>query len=365
MSRIRVIHVCLGLHLGGMEKLLVEFANHADRDQFDLQFISLTTKGAAAAEIERLGFEVIALNQRPGLSAGLPFRLARLFQTASAGVVHTHNTKALLYGAPAARLADVPVVVHTRHGQRLGATRRQTVLFNLAARCANSIVSVSHDSLQLAAAQGLPRQRLVSIHNGINLAAWTAVGPYPKGPVVFVGRFSAEKDIATLLRAAAIAGKVDRTFRLCLAGEGPDRAGLQALAGELGIANRTVFLGEMQYIAALLAGSSLLVLPSLSEGISVALLEAMARGLPVVATRVGGNIEVVSHGQTGLLVETRSPQALAEAMLTIYQNPPLARQMGEAGRQRVEEHFDARRMVAQYEALYMNHMKNNHCQMAA
>jgi sugar transferase (PEP-CTERM/EpsH1 system associated) len=353
MSRNGVIHVSLGLHIGGMEKLLVEFARHADRRRFDLQFVSLTAKGDVAEQIERLGWPVIALGQRPGVEPATSVRLAQLFRRSKPRIVHTHNTKPLLYAVPAAHLTGVQTIIHTRHGQRHGATRRQNFLFNLAARWVDRVVSVSSDSAQIALQQGLPSEKLVTIHNGIDLPLFPPAGPLPSGPVVFVGRLSPEKDLPTLLRAAAIAASEEPSFRLHLAGAGPSLSELQRLAAQLGVGHRVGFLGHNTDISAILAQASLFVLSSVTEGVSLALLEAMACRLPVVATAVGGNVEVVIDGETGLLVPPRSPAALAGAMLKLYRQPELARRMGVAGRKRVEARFDSRRMVAEYESLYL------------
>lgn len=353
MSRLRVIHVSLGLGVGGMEKLLVEFARHADRKRFDLQFVSLTAGGEAAEQIERLGWQVTALGQQSGITPATSMRLTQLFRQSKARIVHTHNTKPMLYAVPAAHWVGVGTIIHTRHGQRHGATRRQNMLFNLVAGWADRIVSVSSDSTELARRQGLAIEKLATIHNGIDLSLFPAMLPCPSGPVVFVGRLSPEKDVPTLLRAAAIAAGAEPSFRLVLAGAGPCLSELQSLAGQLGIAHRVEFLGHRTDVAAILAGAGLFVLSSVTEGLSLALLEAMASGLPVVATAVGGNAEAAIDGRTGLLVPPGSPEALAEAMLTLYRQPDLARRMGAAGRQRVEADFDSRRMVAQYESLYL------------
>lgn len=354
MSRTRVIHVSLGLDMGGMEKLLVEFARHTDRNRFDLKFISLTNRGETAEQIEKLGWPVTTLDVSPGVRPVIFFKLVRLFRQARAGIVHTHNTKPLLYAVPAAQLAGVQRVIHTRHGRRHGATRRQDYLFNLAAGRADRIVSVSSDIAELAAGEGLPRKKLVTIHNGIDLSLFPATVPQPSGPVVFVGRLSPEKDIPTLLRAAAIAVNEEPSFRLHLAGAGPSLGELQSLAEKLGLGERVVFLGQRNDVAEILAGASLFVLSSVTEGISLALLEAMARGLPVVATAVGGNAEVIVDGETGMLVSPQSPAELAAAMLQVYRRPELARRMGAAGRKRVEARFDSRMMVARYESLYLS-----------
>src|SRR5262249_49425087 len=154
-NRIRIVHVSLGMHVGGMEKLLVEFARHADRTPFELQFISLTDKGSAANAIEAIGCKVVALQERSGIRPGLPFRLAQRFREMDPDVIHTHNIKPMIYAAPAARLARVPAVVHTRHGQRSGATRRQSTMFRLASRLIDRVVSVSQDSTDLCSKLGI------------------------------------------------------------------------------------------------------------------------------------------------------------------------------------------------------------------
>jgi glycosyltransferase involved in cell wall biosynthesis len=358
-SRIRVAHICVGLHLGGLENVLVEVARHVDRRRFDLRFIALERSGSAGKAIEACGFEVTALGVPQGVRPGLPFALAALLRRWNADVVHTHNTKPLLYGAGAARLAGgAAAVVHTRHGQRHGAGRRQTVLFNLAARYADRIVSVSRDSQRLALAQGAPAPRLRVIRNGIDLTRFPFTGPSDGGPAVTVARLGAEKDVETLIRAAAIVAAQDDSFRLEIAGDGPRRAPLEALSLGLGLSDRVRFLGAVDDVPRLLARASLFVLPSLTEGIALTLLEAMACGLPTVATRVGGNPEVLADGQTGLLVPAQSPAELAEAILRLRRERETARQMGAEGRRRVEEHFDVRRMVADYQRLYMEVLRD-------
>ena len=179
------------------------------------------------------------------------------------------------------------------------------------------------------------------------------VSSHEAGPVVNVARLSSEKDPANLLRAAARVAAADPTFRLELAGDGPLRGELSALAESLGIAGLVKFLGDVRDVPALLSRASLFVLPSKAEGISLTLLEAMATGLPVVATSVGGNPEVVVHGQTGHLVPSEDPAGLAEAILWMRRHSEDAQLMGRAGRRRVEDVFDIRAMVAQYERLYV------------
>jgi len=142
-------------------------------------------------------------------------------------------------------------------------------------------------------------------------------------------------------------------LRVEVAGGGPCLEDLKRLVVELGIAERVTFLGEVRDVPAVLARARLFVLPSRSEGIPLTVLEAMARGLPVVATRVGGLPEVVVEGKTGYLVPPADPAALAEAILTVWRDPGGGRAMGRTGRQRAEDRFNVRRMVADYETLYL------------
>ena len=169
-----------------------------------------------------------------------------------------------------------------------------------------------------------------------------------------MARLSPEKDVANLIRAAAIVRRSDPDLRIEVAGDGQCLPELRRLVAELGLEGQVLLLGEVGDVAGLLARGRLFVLPSRSEGISLTLLEAMARGLPVVATRVGGTPEVVVDGETGLLVPPGDPAALADAILRLQRDPEAGRRMGEAGRPRVERIFDVRRMVAEYEALYVD-----------
>jgi glycosyltransferase involved in cell wall biosynthesis len=269
-------------------------------------------------------------------------------------MVHTHNTKPMLYAGPAGRLAGVGGIVCTRHGQQHGARRRQKLMFQLAARCADRIVCVSDDGARRCGRQGMNPTRVCTIRNGIDRERFAPNRPHAEGHAVFVGRLAPEKDIATLLRATAIVVTRRPSFQLLIAGTGPCAAELAKMSAELGLSDHVQFLGEVSDIPALLRGASLLVLPSLTEGLPLTVLEAMACGLPVVATRVGGTPEAVADGCTGLLVPPGDPEQLADALVRLDGDSQLSRQMGYAGHLRVERLFDVHRMVAQYESLYLD-----------
>jgi glycosyltransferase involved in cell wall biosynthesis len=350
---IRVVHVSLGLDIGGQERMLAEFARHADRARFDLLFISLTNRGRLAHTIEDLGWPVIALEQPLGIQPRLIWSMREVFRAKACDVVHTHDDRPLLYGSFAVKLARVRRYVHTQHhGLLPQMTPRQRKLAAWAGRLADAFVCVSHDAARTMEATGLPSGRISVLHNGIDLEKYTYQEPCDRGPAVTVARLSPEKDIANLLRAAALIVPSAPDFGLQIAGDGPQRGELTKLARSLGLENHVRFLGEVSDVPALLKQARLFVLPSQTEGISLTILEAMACGLPVVATHVGGTPEVVEQGATGLLVPPRDPEALARALLRLWCNPVEGRDMGRAGRLRVEASFDIRTMVAGYEKLY-------------
>ena len=349
----RVAHVTLGLEVGGQERLLVEMARHADHARFEWTVIVLGPRGPLADALESCGVRIVALEAPTGLKPGLWRRLARMLRTERIDVVHSHDDRPLIYGLPAAWWAGVKQRIHTHHHGRLATiTWRQRLLIRQAARFAKHFVCVSDDSARFMLEQGINAAKVRTIHNGIDLSRFAYQGPADDGPIVTVARLSPEKDVSNLLRAAQrVLAQVPQA-RFEIAGDGPCRDELVRLAQELRIAESVTFHGEVQDIPALLARARLFVLPSQTEGISLTLLEAQARGLPVVATAVGGSPEVVDTGVTGLLVPARDPEGLAQAIITLFNEPGRGRHMGRAGRERVEKCFDIKTMTRRYEELY-------------
>lgn len=362
---IRVAHVCQQLNTGGMEHLLAEFARKGNRDLVNPFFIALAARGAVADDIEACGCEVAALDEMPGLRPKIAYRLARLFRKWRIDIVHTHNTKPLLYAGPAARLAGVRGVIHTRHGCRYGSTARQNLLFALAAHCADQVICVSDDSARLSRRDGIDPRIVKTIPNGVDLDRFAFRGPDPTGPALFAGRLAPEKDVATLLLAARHVATVRPQFRLAIAGSGPSETELKELAIKLRIEDRVEFLGEVRDMPAQLSRASLFVLPSVTEGLPLTVLEAMACGLPVVATSVGGTPEAVDNDVSGLLVPSGDAAAMANALLRLHCDPDLARGMGLAGRRRADALFDVRSMVLNYECEYLRVLESRGLDVAA
>ncbi len=331
--RRRVAHVSLGLDIGGLERLLVEFARRADRGRFDLIFVSITDRGKLADNLEAAGWPVVALDMPPGLRPQIALRLAKLFRERECAVVHTHDDKPLVYGSLAVRLARVRRHVHTQHhGVLPQMTARQGKLVAWAGRLPHAFVCVSRSSAAAMTDLGLSPDRISVIWNGIDLDKYPYAVPKPEGPAVTVARLNPEKDLASLLRATAVVVQSLSRFRLEIAGDGPERTALEQLAGSLGLRDHVRFLGEIHDVPSLLARASMFLLSSRTEGVSLTILEAMARGLPVVATSVGGNPEVVAHETTGILVPVGDPDALATQVLWLARHPHIGEAMGRAGR---------------------------------
>lgn len=351
--RRHVCHLSMTLSTGGLERLLVEFGRLHDRTRYDLSFIALEGIGAPGEELRAAGFPVeqIKLTAR-GKWQGVR-RLMHLLKERQVDILHTHNTYPQFYGALAARRARVPVVLNSQHGRGCGPGTKTLWQFRLANELTNRIVGVSEDATRLCQHQSRRHAgKMGCIHNGIDLDRFRFTGPAEQPVAISVGRLSPEKDYATLLRAVKIVVAQVSNFRLLLVGDGRERGPLEQFAEALGITGNVEFLGERSDVHALLPSAGFFVSSSTTEGISLTLLEAMAVGLPIVTTAVGGSPEIVVPDVTGKLLPPQAPEQLAQGMLEMLELQPIWPEMGRAARERVAEKFNIRTMIHQYEALY-------------
>ena len=352
---LRVAHVVTTLAIGGLEKVVLDLARGRTQQDFEASLICLDNAGVLEREFSAAGVPVEVI----GTSGSVPqrvWRLSRRLRALAPDVVHTHNPQAHLHGAWAARLAGVPAVVHTKHGRDHVARPVLAVLGRVATAWTDGFVAVSDDAAQVARDQEhVPPGKLMVVRNGVDLGQFGAVArqpALPRGRLVTVGRLDPIKDQATMLRAVRMAADRIPGLRLDIVGDGPSRQDLEALRAALGLDGRVTFLGYHADVAPLLSAADAFVLSSISEGVSIALLEAMASGLPAIATDVGGNREVIVDGVTGVLTPAGSAEALAEAIVRLESDPAVLERMGLASRRRVEEEFNLHRVVARYEALY-------------
>ena len=352
----RVVHVVLSLNIGGLEMVVLDLVRLLDQSGFEPHVICLNETGSLTPRFEAMGVPVESVGASSWGRAGTFVRLLRRFKQLRPDVVHTHNMAPHFQGAIAARLIGVPVVVHTKHGRNYPDHLPSVLKNRFLSMLTDCIVPVSEDAAQVARQiERVPAAKLRVIHNGIDLGEFpeSLAGRRRRGKhAITVARLHPIKDQATMLRAARLVVDVEPDFRLEFVGDGPARAELESLTDELGLRDHIQFTGFTSEVSRHLAEADVFLLTSVSEGISLTLLEAMATGLPVVATAVGGNPEIVVHGETGLLAPPKSPEAIAAAILQLIRDPETAGRMGQAGRRRVEEEFDLRRVVQKYESLY-------------
>ncbi len=350
-ARMRICHVSLTLCTGALERLLADWARFHNSEKFQLSYIAMQQTGRFADEIREHGCPVTELRSKKRF--GQIMEMAKIFRADKIDVVHTHNTYPHIYATLAARLAGVKAVVNTRHGQRLGHGKRSQIQYRWASRFVNRMVAVSEDAARLCVDDdGVAESRVSTIWNGIDLSKFGYRGPSTAPTAISVARLSPEKDFPTMLKATAEVVKKIPDFRLQIVGDGSERESMEALVQQLGISTAVEFLGERTDVHELLGKAGFYVSSSLSEGISLTLLEAMAVGLPIVATDVGGNSEIVVDGETGHVVPANDPSALATAIIGMCHKSEQWSPMGVAGRKRVETCFDIRRMIADYEHVY-------------
>lgn len=353
---IHVVHLVIALNVGGLEQVVIDLASRMDRSRFRATIVCIQERGTHADRVEALGIPVVSLDcGTRGFHTIVP-RLIRLLHRLRPDILHTHNPHPHLVGSIAAAVLRYPKVINTKHGRNTPEVRRSVLANRLASMLSSSLVAVSGDaSLVATDIERVPRRKVRTIHNGIDLEKFPFRDRRERsGPIraIHVARLNAIKDQKCLLEAARLV--VDRVpdFHLTIVGDGPMRDELLELHTALKLKEHVDFLGERHDVPELLAEADLFVLSSLKEGLSLTLLEAMAMGLAVVATDVGGNREVVIPERTGLLVPSQSPEKLAEAIIGLVRRPEVVREMGRQGRALVEEQFSLGQMVSGYEELY-------------
>jgi sugar transferase (PEP-CTERM/EpsH1 system associated) len=362
-----IAHVLYRFDTGGLENGVVNLINHMPA--YRHLVVALTAVTDFRKRLHDPAVECIALNKGPGNGAKLYPTMWRLLRDKCPAIVHTRNLAALEM-QPAAWAARVPVRIHSEHGRDTddldGTSRRHQRLRRLYAPFVQQWVALSQDlGRYLAGPVGLPGQHIAQIYNGVDTERFHPVsGPYPEpisgcpfDPTAHfligtVGRMAAVKDQTLLARARQLDAAFAERARLVMVGDGPLRASARAVLDEAGDSARAWLPGERSDVADVMRGLSAFALPSLAEGISNTILEAMASGLPVVATAVGGNPELVLAGRTGALVPAADVQAFAAEMVALCNAPHRAREWGAAGRAAVEQRFSLQAMVSAYERLY-------------
>ena len=364
-ARMRLMHVLFSLQTGGAEHVVLNLARKLNPERYELHVCSLSGEGELAPEFRRLGVRVHTLIKRSGIDLTLCVTLTRLFRRERIQIVHTHNVAPWLYAGLAAKLSGA-ALYHTEHSNVFAHQRALLLAERVLAAFTRVIISDSDKvKRQLVERQGIPSRKIVTIVNGIETSlfrneheadkeqARRAIGVNGAAPVIgTVGRLAAVKDQQTLLEAFRQIVSHYPEALLLIVGEGPMRQELEDQTRSLGLGAHVKFLGRRSDIPELLRLLDVFVLSSVSEGLPLTVLEAMAAGVPVVATDVGGLCEVVTDRETGLLVPPRSPTHLAAAVVTLLNDHAMRTAIRHMARQRVRTRFDLDQMVQAYEAAY-------------
>lgn len=366
-----VAHIIYRLDVGGMENGLVNLINHMPAERYRHAIVCLDQYTEFRQRLRRPDVACYALHKRSGKDVGLYWRLWRLLRELRPQIVHTRNLAAL-DSLPPAAFAGVPCRVHGEHGRDVididGTSRKYTLLRRVLRPFAHRYIAVSHDLEQwLHDRIGIAPDKLVHICNGVDMRRFhPEVGRAPlpvadfAGPETFVIgsvlRLQPVKDPMNLVHAfvqlLVSAPYLRERARLVLIGDGPLYAEAERELERAGVRQLVWLPGTRGDVAQLLRCFDLFVLPSLAEGISNTILEAMASGLPVLATKVGGNTELVVEAETGMLVPAADRDALANALQRYIEDPTLAKRHGQAGRKRTEREFSLEGMVRRYTAVY-------------
>jgi len=366
-NKINIMQVVLKLNVGGLERVVIDLLKNLDPNTYNPILCCLENYGSMIHEVKKLGIETIALGKKEeGLDLLLIPRLLKALKQYEVKILHSHNSSPHLYSTIAGKLASTPINIYTIHGQvsaihGQGLYMKHRPLLYMT----DMIVAVSHDARKMILnGSKISHNKVVTILNGIDEEKYSArvniidkkrsIGLSTEDLVIgIVARLAPEKDHNTLLDAfRLVLNNTHLNIKLVIVGDGSLKEQMIKKSQLLSIDKNVIFLGERHDVPELLATFNLFVLSSTTEGISLTLLEAMAAGLPVIATKVGGNPEIVMDKQTGLIVPPRDPISMAKAISHIIDNPYIWKQMGMKGKERVSNVFSVKTMVNEYQKVY-------------
>jgi glycosyltransferase involved in cell wall biosynthesis len=348
---------------GGAEKVLVDLALHLDRNRYNVTVCATRQARNYQPLLDSAGVRTMVLQRRSRWETYKMAEVVRMLRRERVQVLHTHLFGSNTWGRLLGRLAGVPVIIAHEHWSSRG--RNEIWMDRLMYRLSDRILVTSQASKQIVMnSEHIPARYLSVVYNGVDISTFAGRSdraevraelgvPVDAVLIGAVGRLTADKGGQDVLIRAV--GRVRETcpqVRLVMVGDGPLRPGLEQLTAQLGLCDSVIFTGLRSDVPRLLGALDVFVLPSEREALPVAVLEAMAAGLPVVATRVGGLPEVVADGETGFLVPPGDVAALQGVLEKLAGDPALAARLGAAGQAHVQAHFTVQQMVRQVEQLY-------------
>jgi len=378
VSKYLIAHVIYRFGMGGLENGLVNIINHLPDDQYQHVIICMTDHNVFSSRLNK-PVDIYDMHKKPGKDFMLYFRLWKLFRKIKPDIVHSRNMSALESQLPAF-LAGVPIRIHGEHGRDVhdldGHNKRYQSIRKFFRSIIDYYIPLSNDlERYLKNTIKIKKNKIVTICNGVDTEKFQyqkqadlTVPDLPSGfikdgtiVIGTVGRLETVKDQPNLLEAFIELLKspevTDKDIKLILVGDGSLKEQLQERVEAAQLQNKVWLTGARDDVPELMNLMTLFVLPSLAEGISNTILEAMACGLPVIATDVGGNTELIVNGQTGGIVPRADPGAIKEKCLQYIESPELLQKHGQAARKRIEEKFSIINMVQNYHNVYLTSLK--------
>jgi len=364
-SSIPVLFVLPTLGAGGSEQVIFNLCVHLDRSYFPI--VAAFRDGALREEMTDSGIEVHVLNRRSGIDLMLIIKLLRIIRRKKIRIVNSHHFVSLFYAFWAARFAGLPII-HTEHSiwEMQSLSFFWTRCYRFFLKRIEMVSAVSETAFNyLRDAYGIEEKRIGLVVNGIDINRFkkakeetvnrAALDLKPHDIVVgTVGNLRREKNQELLIRALALISRSSKSFKAVFIGDGPLRSQLESLAAALGVEDKVVFLGTRVDVPRFYGIFDIYCLTSRYEGLPLSLLEAMAAGVPIVATDVMGIREVIRNNENGLLLPDNDAEELAKRILLLAENADLRNALSENGCRFVNEHYSLEKSVRNYEKLFRN-----------
>lgn len=358
-DRIKILYVITSLGIGGAERLLLSYLKLLNHQKYDFHVIALREKPDDLLEEISLHSEVSVLGIRSAFSPSVVFRLVKLINQIKPDIIHSHLFQARFYTAIAHLISKRGILITHKHNNVNPKKHNVFIILEMISIfLSKKVIAISNSvKRSLNRYELVPSKKIFILHNGIDYEKFFKIAEsnniLRENPIVIgtVCRLEPQKGIQYLLLAMRIILTKFPSVRLEIVGDGSLFQELQSLTKDLGISNSVKFFGKFVDVIPFYKKMNLFVLPSLYEGFGIVLLEAMAAGVPVIATNVDGIKEVVIDGESGILIPSKNPEAIADAVLKLIENPQLADKLVDAGLKRSKS-FDIKEHVMKLENFY-------------
>ncbi len=363
------MHIVSSLEVGGLEIMVLNLLRKINRERYEPSICTFQTGGDLKKEFELMEIPIFIAERKEGWDFRLPFKLSKLLTKEKIDLIHTHNAVPWLYGGIAAKILNSKLLFHTEHANLYPEKKKLILAEKYLSNITNEIIAdVKKVADYLEKEEGICPNKIKVIFNGVDVGKYESVkintiskkrelGINEDNLIIgIVARLNKVKDHNNLLNAFRIVSQSIDEAKLLIIGDGELKQELINYSNKIGIDKKVIFLGNRRDIPELLKILDVFVLSSISEGLPLTILEAMAAGVPVIATNVGGNKEVVLHEETGLLVPERDSKELADAINIVLKNKEKANLFSINGLIRVKQYFSLDQMVKKYERLYEGHL---------